>query len=109
VRHHDPVCSDGLECVDVSDNFTFGDFEVNARPGAKLLDYIQEGYHIFYGVCGECIVINVPFVGQFEATRGNGIAIICGHEPTDQRFDHEVKNKGGQGGALEGSLPKPHG
>ena len=69
---------DGLECVNVSDNLTFGDIEVNAGPIAKLMDYVHEVYHILYGACDECAVVIVPFIGQLEATRDNFVALVHG-------------------------------
>ena len=104
-----PFAGDGLERVDVSGNLTFGDIEVNVGPRAKMLGYAHEGYHILYGVCDECVIITVPFTDQLKATRGNIVALVCGHEPADERFDHEVKKKGGQRVTLEGSPPDPHG
>jgi hypothetical protein len=39
---------DCLERVGLSGHLTFGDIEVNARPKAKLLDYVEERYRILH-------------------------------------------------------------
>ncbi len=92
-----------MECVDVSDDLTFGDIEANAGPRAKLLDYVQKGYHVLYGVCGECAIVSVPFASKFEPTKRNFKSLIYGSELAEKRFDHEVEKKRRQGGRLEGS------
>ena len=73
-----------MKLVDVSGNLTFGDIEMNVWPRAKLLDYVQERYHILYGVCHEFDVVSVTFTSQFEATRGNFVALVRGRKPSDK-------------------------
>ena len=72
---------DGLKCVDVHGNLTFGDIEMSAEPRTELLDYVLKEYRIRRLLRDECVVVNVPFTGQFEATRGDILARIRGPEP----------------------------
>jgi len=78
-----PLTGDGLECVDVRRDLTFGDIQVYVRPRAELLDYVQKGYHILYGVCDECALFCLQFAGHFETTRGDGVTLVHSRKPLD--------------------------
>jgi hypothetical protein len=72
------------------------------------LDYFQHRDHIIDGVSDECSVVGVPFVGKFEATGSDVVAVFRNINPADQRLDHEIEKEVGQRVALEDAASDSH-
>ena len=73
-----------------------------------MLDYIKERDHILNLVGNESAVIDIPLAGQFEAARGDIIALDRGNEPSNERFNHQVEKEGREWVPLNGPPSKPH-
>jgi hypothetical protein len=83
-----------LQFVDVSRDHIFGGIEMYARPRAELLDYVEKRNHIFNRIGQKGAVIGVPLAGQVEAAWDDVVSFARGGEPSNERFNHQVEEKG---------------